>query len=330
MAAINRFLGEFAVARGVLFMSAMSKTQDHAVQLVDAAYDFERRPREWLQHILESGRALLDYGQGCAAVAMPGPTGTQLNAQIGPRDWASSFAPVASEGRALSMLGPCQDRTQGARTFLRSEACPAMQRLFAERFGCDDVMEVWAGDYDAHGVAIYAPSTRRIKLTAADLARWRALASHISAAYRIRCGLGLAALDAETRDRLAMIREAAARADRWTTIDRDPDLAAEVKQGVLHGELSMVDWFDADGRRFVLVRPNGPRGRDPRALSPREYEVAKYAALGDTGKIIAARLCMSPTLVSASLRSAMRKLGVKTQSQLVIQMRCLANDRLAS
>lgn len=82
----------------------------------------------------------------------------------------------------------------------------------------------------------------------------------------------------------------------------------------------MVDWFDTDGRRFVLAIPNPPSVIDPRGLSERESQVVTYAVLGQSNKMIAYRLGLSTSRVSTLLRSSMRKLGFRTRSQLVMQM----------
>jgi DNA-binding CsgD family transcriptional regulator len=83
----------------------------------------------------------------------------------------------------------------------------------------------------------------------------------------------------------------------------------------------MVDWFDSDGRRFVLALPNAPQINDPRGLTERESQVVAYAVLGQSNKMIGYRLGLSKSRVSMLLRSAMRKLGVRTRSQLVIKLR---------
>ena len=83
----------------------------------------------------------------------------------------------------------------------------------------------------------------------------------------------------------------------------------------------MVDWFDSDGRRFVLAIPNSPHITDPRGLSERESQIVAHAIMGHTNKMIAYRLGLSRSRVSLHLRNAMRKLGVRTRAQLVKKMR---------
>ena len=79
----------------------------------------------------------------------------------------------------------------------------------------------------------------------------------------------------------------------------------------------MVDWFDSDGRRFFLAIPNPPDLRDPRGLTEQERQVVAYVLLGETVKLIAYRLGLSPGRVSRLLKSVMHKLGVNSRTQLV-------------
>jgi DNA-binding CsgD family transcriptional regulator len=73
----------------------------------------------------------------------------------------------------------------------------------------------------------------------------------------------------------------------------------------------------------VLAKPNAPNLGDPRGLNEREAQVATYAALGESSKIISYRFGISAAWVSTLLTSAMRKLAVKTPAQLVEKMRGL-------
>jgi DNA-binding NarL/FixJ family response regulator len=78
----------------------------------------------------------------------------------------------------------------------------------------------------------------------------------------------------------------------------------------------LVDWFDADQRRFLLGLANPPEVRDPRGLTEQECQVVEYAVRGETNKLIAYRLGLSQARVSALLRSAMKKVGVRTRTEL--------------
>jgi len=98
--------------------------------------------------------------------------------------------------------------------------------------------------------------------------------------------------------------------------------ALAVWQAVVQGNCSVVDSFDSEGRRFMLLRPNKQLANEryPR-LTRREREIVAYAALGESRKATGYRLGISPPRVSCVLSEAMRKLGVKNQAQLVLLMR---------
>jgi DNA-binding CsgD family transcriptional regulator len=212
-------------------------------------------------------------------------------------------------------------------------------------------MGIWALDPDLHGIGINIPSPEPIRLQFKAREHWQRLAVHVAAAHRLRRSLGRAGdlpgtpvgeiplnaealLDprrflvthaiGEAKDvtTLNLLQETAVRHDRARGKLRcsDPDRALQMWEGLVRGRWSLVDWFDTDGRRFILAKPNAPDMGDPRGLTEREHQVATYAALGDTHKIISYRLGMSRSRVSTLLKSAMRKLGTKTRADLAIQM----------
>lgn len=104
---------------------------------------------------------------------------------------------------------------------------------------------------------------------------------------------------------------------------RDAPGPLELWQGLVQGHWSVLDAFEVDGRQFVLTTRNSNRPEDCRGLTRKEREVAYYAALGESQKVTAYRMGRSRSWVSCLRRSAMRKLGVKSQAQLVLLMCCL-------
>lgn len=103
----------------------------------------------------------------------------------------------------------------------------------------------------------------------------------------------------------------------------EADRAIRLWEGLMQGRWTLVDWFDSDGRRFIIVKQNPPRRGYPRGLTKREREVAMSAALGASSKATGYDLGISPSRVSALLKAAMRKLGVRTKAQLVVMVRVL-------
>ena len=99
--------------------------------------------------------------------------------------------------------------------------------------------------------------------------------------------------------------------------------ALEAWQAAVDGSWSVIGWFDTDTRRFIVLYPNPPGLRDPRGLTEQERRVAGYAALGEANKVIADRVGISTTRVSAALCSALRKLRLRNKAQLVYWVRGL-------
>jgi DNA-binding NarL/FixJ family response regulator len=96
----------------------------------------------------------------------------------------------------------------------------------------------------------------------------------------------------------------------------DPDEALALWRGLVSGRWSLVDHFDSDGRRFVVALRNDPTVTDPRALTLRERQVAYFASLGYTNKLIAYALGVSSASVSLHLKEAAHKLRVTSRTDL--------------
>ena len=214
-------------------------------------------------------------------------------------------------------------------------------------------MLVTATDPRGRGFYIASHLSEATRLTEPERARWQMLGAHLAAGFRLRQGLSdegtvwsselpggaEAVLDATSfrvtdvsgraKDAGASekLREAAVKIDRARGGLRksDPETSLATWWALLQGRWSLVDWFDTDGRRFVLAHANPPNISDPRGLTEREAQVVTYAALGESRKMISYRIGMSASTISRALSSAMQKLKVKTQAQLVERMRGLSN-----
>jgi DNA-binding CsgD family transcriptional regulator len=122
---------------------------------------------------------------------------------------------------------------------------------------------------------------------------------------------------------------------RVTEIDRargrqrrtDPDAALEAWRGLIGGRWSLVDRFDSDGRRYVVAHRNEPSTARRLGLTQRERQVVAHLLVRHTSKLTAYALGMSPAAVSAALRSAMLKLGVRNVAQLQDRLSPFAADR---
>lgn len=224
---------------------------------------------------------------------------------------------------------------------------PGVQQVFHPA-GIRDLMVVNALDPVGVGCFIGAPQRAVRSLTARERERWARVASHIRAALRLRLRLAapqvnpavsaVPVLPETSCAREAVLRpdghimhlEAAAETSAETL--RQAVLAMERARGELRydAERALPSWksmvqarwtlvedFEADGKRFLVARANGHASVGLERLSPRERQVAACAAMGRSNKEIAYELGLSHSTVRVLLRRACLKLGVRTRDALI-------------
>jgi DNA-binding CsgD family transcriptional regulator len=338
-----------------------------AIDLVEAAYNLDIEIGDWMPSLVGTGKPLLDLGLGCYAALGGGLSKdgqllvTQVHVAAGAEDLALRVV-RAAQAAGPDLVSQWSKEMASRGVVVMSELRDSWPKVFdaiTEQVGCKDSLIVYAADPDCHGVSFNIPASERIELAPRERERWQMLAVHLCAGHRLRrgpagaggpCGMtptemplnaealmdpskflvSQAAGGAKERTASEAIREAAIRVDhaRGKLRKSDPEEALEIWHGLVRGRWSLIDWFDTDGRRFVLAKPNAPNLGDPRGLNERELQVATYAARGESGKLIGYRFGISPQRVSTLLKSTMRKLGVKTQAQLVERMRGLPSEPL--
>lgn len=337
----------------------MGRIGSAIIDFTEAAYDLELSDEDWLPTMLERGLPVLEQGLGVAGYDYGIPPGTDevelldVHVASGPEDFAERHL------RALSTMDPQLLRQQlcsGAATTGSAGANandnPEMLTHYLSHVDyCKDVLYLTAVDSRGVGLAMVAPLPEVTTLSEQDAQRWQMLAAHVEAGHRLRRGIAAGDADreesvgdlpqraeaifdansfrvtdaigqAKERTTTTKLRDAAITVDRarGQLRNTDPDNALKIWKALVRGRWSMVDWFDTDGRRFVLAIPNSPDVTDPRGLSERESQIVTYAVLGHTNKMIAYRLGLSTSRVSTVLRIAMRKMGFRTRAQLVKQM----------
>jgi DNA-binding NarL/FixJ family response regulator len=200
--------------------------------------------------------------------------------------------------------------------------------------GFQDMVIVKAVNPTRSGCMIGILSKKPEAFNRSTQASWRRVSAHIAAGLRLCTKMaktGPAALSTETaeavltssgqmehatdtakpraaRDALQLGVRAIERA-RGPLRRSDPDEAVEVWRGLIAGRWSLVDHYDSDGRRYIVAHRNDPATPDPRALTERERQVVAYAALGQSNKLIAYELGLSPSTVGVLLARARAKLG---------------------
>jgi DNA-binding CsgD family transcriptional regulator len=327
----------------------------HAIDLIEVAYDLEKPDSEWLPDLMDAGAPILDHGLGMFGFGFIRPPGgggrdaviKDMHLRSLPPDFPERFA-AASQALSPEFVRAVTPPGYAGTWSEISKNHPEEFNLLLEKLGYEDLFGITAIDPDGVGVDISAPLPEKMELSARSRTRWQMLGAHIASAYRLRRALfdaeggsvddpsGLphgaeAVLDAngfrivdsigqaKEANAADMLRRAARRVDKARGALRkdDPKKALEMWKALVSGRWSVVDWFDTDGRRFVLARPNAPKVLDPRGLTEQECQVVTYVLLGDTNKLIAYRLGLSQGRVSGLVKSAMHKLGAKSRAQLV-------------
>lgn len=327
------------------------------IDVVEASYDLGASDAEWLPTLLKTAAPILDRGMGCLASLTVrlsnGELGvTQMAMEDAASDLPAKFGFGIQEAGQEVAVSTAAWAGRITTLYERRREVPKGYAALTKHLDCRDILGVWALDPNLAGVNVSMPSKDVIRLTKSERLRLDMVTVHITAGGRLRSALSSpsshaavpatelplysealldprrfvvseAAEGAKDTGVLKKIREAAVRVDRARGKLRrsDPEEALKLWHGLVRGRWSLVDWFDTDGRRFVLAKPNAPNLGDPRGLTEPELQVATYAARGETGKIIGYRFGLSPQRVSVLLKSARRKLGAGTQAQLVERMR---------
>lgn len=331
----------------------MDTVTAQAISLIEANYDLEAQYCDWLDNLVSAGATTFDHGRGFSLdeyEVLPCEGGAELHvygfrASGLPPDYGERFRKAVAGFTPqmavdVSPPGFAGTWTEVARKY------PDESKAALEVMGYPDLLGILASDPKGVGIRIVAPLPEAMTISPRERARWKMLGAHIAAAYRLRRALehakavenvsnghvdrAEAILDAkgfrlvqaagrgQERSARELLRRAARRVDTVRSVlkKEDPNKALETWQALVCGRWSLVDWFDTDRRRFILAIPNPPHVWDPRGLNEQESQVVAFAALGESNKLIAYRLGLSQSRVSALLRAAMQKLCVKSRAQL--------------
>jgi DNA-binding CsgD family transcriptional regulator len=318
------------------------------IGVVEAAYDLTGDDRDWLRGIATAATPLLDRGTGVTAFAFDfsgrfasplaaGPVTTGPEGALrGTVEALQSAPPGAMEHMCCARPGLYQTRSRlPARvrdTFMEQIAAIGRKHGLPPHLSSELMT---ASEPSGAGVALIVMGLDAAERPASERAPWTPAAVHIATALRLRQAqrrgrteeailrpdgrcehAELPAQSAASRESLrAAVRaidKARGRAGR-----RNQEEALADWKGLCSGRWSLVDRFESDGRRFVVAHRNEPDVRDPRALTPREKQVATHAALGYSNKLIAYALGLSSSTVGLHLSRANRKLGVSSRAELV-------------
>lgn len=321
--------------------------------IIEAAYAESPDPESWLQGALEAIAPHLDQGNGVLANRFAHTAGGFWRGDIsavGPdrdflpdldRIWQEHLASASPEDsqRLIQTVYPRApvvtwvNRLLGhvwTRDVVKDPA--SLPREVKNRLSASpDSLGVIAGDPSGHGAIFFARGSGA-RLPRQTEALWLSVASHLVTGYRLarRKRLGPDAILRPDGKALhfecdGARRDAEPLSEATRAIDRargklrrtDPERALALWRGLVSGQWSLVDHFDHDGRRYVFARRNAPEVRPWHSLTERESQVLAFVAQGQTHKIIAYQLGLSPSAVGESLLRARRKLGARSRLDLV-------------
>jgi DNA-binding CsgD family transcriptional regulator len=315
--------------------------QVDVVSVVEAIYAdaLVLAPRAWLPKVLERLRPFVPATVGSVAYAyeMAGPAGSwQASYPVaagGPTTLADevfhSFrhAPPSFRRQLFEGMGAAGTYSQAMGELLTEQH--AYGAKAAERLAMPDAVYLNSVDPDGRGVLFALNVVEQTRLSPTQRRRLSLVAAHIGAARRLVTRTRSAPLaifepggrvahvepDHEAalpslRERLLHLRAQGARAQT-----QDETLAAW--QALVAGQYSLVDTFDADGKRHVVAHANSPGVRDPRGLTKLEAAVAGWAMRGHSQKLIGYELGLTVGTVGGLLARAFHKLRVRSRAELV-------------
>lgn len=313
------------------------------IGLIEVVYALDGDDDVWLGNVLECAGALSNRGfWPTIGTYHYTPRHLYLDqiATLGPERASEILkASLAVESTTVSHFfrgGPAVTSLSEALYAHEPQLAGAVQQL--SDGAVHDKLAVKGLTGDDRAVIICWLFAEQVTPTAQERHRWQCVASHLGAGLRVR-GLGRA-LDLESEPVEAIfgadgtihearsgatpvsaretLRRAVHRLDRLRTKQgrSDPDEALAAWEGLVRGRWSLVDYFDSDGRRFVVALKNDPSFPDPRGLTDRERQVAEFLGQGHAAKEIGYMLGISQSAVNNCTTRAACKLGLSSLAEL--------------
>ncbi|MEM9190652.1 MAG: helix-turn-helix transcriptional regulator [Myxococcota bacterium] len=309
-----------------------------ALKMLDAIYRLDRPDDVWLMQLIEATRSRFDAGLGATAILYrTDDRAAHLEALVMepgliPAEDVYQAAETASQAGQRAVFS----RVPGFTTIserLRGSSDAAHVRKTLGRHEIVDL--VYFNAVDEHGgLVLGCPLPEEAAPEPPLRDHWWRVALHLSAALRLRRTLGRPArpedgaavftpsgrllhASAPLADTPVLERLRALVADRVRLRREDESAVTHLWPGLIEGRFSIVDAFDRDGRHLLVAVANPPAASALRALSRREAEVVYAASQGHSNNQIGYGLGLAEGTVSAHLRDARRKLGVRRRSQLI-------------
>jgi DNA-binding CsgD family transcriptional regulator len=311
------------------------------LDVVEAAYAPDGDFDAWLRQLARAAAPIMNDGFGVCAALMTAdgaPLGLAFAGKTSRPDVNAETYLRGAEltDQDLIRMGLQSGPVSSLVTFLgpqRAAADPSLQQV-VHPLGARDVTMVVADDMAGHHVALATIRREVFKPKPSTKRAWSHIAAHLGAGLRLRSpqlrGTAPAAIFA-TNGRVQHAEEGAKDAVALSALSRAvqaseqargklrrvaPEEAIQLWEALVSGRWSLVDHFDSDGRRYVVARENSPNPTGPHALSPRQKAALTLRARGHSLKFIGYELGLSVPTISAELRQAMQKLGVRSAVEL--------------
>lgn len=219
-------------------------------------------------------------------------------------------------------------RTAAPGLYSVSQISPDLRSVCA-RLGIHDFVGLYSPL--GSGVGLFLGQQRSIfrPIDRKDAKAWAIVATHISAAWRLRLRLERVAegVDAvfDTGGRtlhakgaaaaptaMLALREAVVRRERAHSngAGKSAQQRTPLWSPLVAGRWTILDRFDSDGRRFVVAHRNDPDMARVLALDASERKALSLVLRGSANKVVAAELGVSEPTASRVVRQGLRKVGM--------------------
>jgi len=332
--------------------SSRGSEPDH-VSIVEAAYELDRGDTAWVDGIVRATAPLLERGLGVIGyswrveqdgqhLVIENPVCFGCPPKL-PEALNRAAELMPAEGmRDFIVAGPCHTHSKAHGLGADFANTREVKEALLPLAGARDMLNVRATNPDhASGIAIGACTRNIVNVAPRTRAAFGRVAAHIVAAARLRRAIRHdptpspmpapeavfdargALLHAEgdatsSGARHALITAVAhVMSSRGSLRKESSERALELWRALVSGRWSIVEHCDTDGKRLILARKNQASVPQPAALNANERLVALYTSWGHSNKLIAYELGLSASTVSSLLRSALRKLGLSSRSELL-------------
>jgi DNA-binding CsgD family transcriptional regulator len=259
-----------------------------------------------------------------AATSLDLPEGDATLAKILARCKHESLEAPTSCGTASQLLGKAYEHETAI-------------DQFKDR-GVNDTLGINVRDPTPFGCILVGLLPKVKSLPRSESMRWTKVSAHIAAGFRLqrsKCAKKAISTDdadaiisasgkiehaepdakgVEARDELRAAVLAIESARRKSA---DADEAVDMRKGLVSARWTLLEHFEAGGRRYFIARENAPVRNTPPLLTHRERQVLGYAALGHSDKLIAYELGVAWSTVRVLIARAAAKIGTTRREDTV-------------